>query len=271
MVKNYAQLLPDSDPRMRAAGLHQPRAARAAWDANVLPPVGVPQVRGGPSLPDGLSEQMVLYATTRTVYKAHAELTVDYGKQYVRPYASGGHRATPMPWHPPPDVLSTAQRTQACFPHLPGWFSPRQQPTQRPALKVTAAGRIAVCPDDPTVVAAARRAALGASSAQAADAPAAQEAVTATRDATAVAAATSAQPAGAGAGLNASTSAAAAALVLAAELKGRRSAMGDVEGGTTSPRTPPAGSSKKRPRVEAERAGGGTLSGLFAAKRALSS
>lgn len=65
-----------------------------------------------------------------------------------------------MPFHAPPEAVTNQQRSRAKFPGLAGWWNPRLQPTSRPALAIDASGKVVVCRDCPTVVAA-RRAAMG--------------------------------------------------------------------------------------------------------------
>ena len=61
MSQSYARYLANDHPLMQRAGLRQPTGARAAWDATVLPPEGCDAA-------EGLSERMVLYASTRKKY-----------------------------------------------------------------------------------------------------------------------------------------------------------------------------------------------------------
>jgi hypothetical protein len=151
MITGYTRLLADDHPLMVHAGLGQPPGAREAWEATVLPP------EGGEA-PPGYSERMVLYASTRKAYGLQQELTVDYGKSYMRNYASGLHRPSCKELTPaPPERLSAAQLLRPNFPQLPGWFNPHRQPTQRPAFRIGADG-VRVCEDDPSLV----RARLGA-------------------------------------------------------------------------------------------------------------
>ena len=157
MVQGYARLLEDGEPLLMQLGLTQPKDAAAAWRRSIVPPEG-----GG--TPSGVSEKMVLYATTRRSYEASKELTVDYGKSYMRDYASGAHRAAPQLatlYAVPRDRLSTAQKSTARWPTLPGWFNPTDQPQARPAFKVDAAsGAVALVADQAEIVKA-RKAALG--------------------------------------------------------------------------------------------------------------
>jgi hypothetical protein len=112
MITGYTRLLADDHPLMVHAGLGQPPGAREAWEATVLPP------EGGEA-PPGYSERMVLYASTRKAYGLQQELTVDYGKSYMRNYASGLHRPSCKELTPaPPERLSAAQLLR---PHLDVW------------------------------------------------------------------------------------------------------------------------------------------------------
>ena len=111
---------------------------------------------------------MVCYASTRKSYSCQQELTVDYGRCYLRHYASGVHKpvreASRGPKTlacEPAEQLSASQLSQPRFPSLPGWFNPRRQPISRPLFeRDTRTGAVSVCADDPLLVSA-RRAALG--------------------------------------------------------------------------------------------------------------
>lgn len=154
MTTGHARLLSDDDPLMRELGLTQPPGAVASWCEHVRP-----QAAGKETW--CCSERMLMYASTCKRYAPEVELTVDYGKSYQRSYASGGHRPShrrPL-YMLPPDSIDVAAPAQ--WPHLPGWFNPRRQPSRRPAFATAPDGTICVCADDPSVVAAARREALG--------------------------------------------------------------------------------------------------------------
>ena len=173
MLQSYARLLDEDHPLMLRAGLRQPAGAVLAWQETMRPP------EGGQA-PSGYSERMVLYASTRKNYGLQQELTVDYGKSYIRHYGSGAHRPVKAEApSPPPEKLETKQLTQPRFPELPGWFNPKRQPARRPAFRCedvahtaapaaargqpatrVGAARILVCADDPALVTA-RRLALG--------------------------------------------------------------------------------------------------------------
>lgn len=157
MVQSYARLLDNDDPLMVRAGLKQPHAAVAAWKETILPP------EGGQAAP-GISERMTLYATTRKSYGANQELTVDYGRAYLRNYSSGAHKPTVSERRQrvsaPPEAYTASQLAAPRFPQLPGWFNPGRQPPVRPAFERSAHGKPSVAPDHAELVAA-RREALG--------------------------------------------------------------------------------------------------------------
>ena len=88
------------------------------------------------------------------------ELTVDYGKSYIRNYPSGSHRAVTERVRTPAEDLSPAHLAAPRFPRLPGWFNPARQPASRPAFALGPSGIALVCPDTPALVRA-RREAVG--------------------------------------------------------------------------------------------------------------
>lgn len=143
---------------MVRAGLKQPHAAAAAWKETILPP------EGGQA-PAGISERMTLYATTRKSYGANQELTVDYGRAYLRNYSSGAHKPNVVAERrqrvsAPPEAYTPSQLAAPRFPQLPGWFNPTRQPPVRPAFARDAHGELSVAPDLAELVAS-RREALG--------------------------------------------------------------------------------------------------------------
>ena len=88
MVQAYARLLPDGDPLLAELGrLRSPRVL-SLRGAQTSSPEGSSMAANG-----DVSERMVFYATTRRHYPSELELTVDYGKSYVRDYPSGQHKA----------------------------------------------------------------------------------------------------------------------------------------------------------------------------------
>lgn len=148
MVQAYARLLPDGDPLLAELGrTTQPKGAVAAWRANILAPEGSSMAANG-----DVSERMVFYATTRRHYPSELELTVDYGKSYVRDYPSGQHKAAVKAPQAPKDALGAYQLISARWPKIPGWFNPQKQPQRRPAFRVGPRGEVFVCSDDPQVV-----------------------------------------------------------------------------------------------------------------------
>jgi hypothetical protein len=155
MVQGYARLLPDGDPLLVERGLKQPKGAQALWNESILPPEGR-------LAPEGWSERMVMYVTTRKSYAHGSELTVDYGRSYARDYASGVHKPAikKLNYSIPRDAITPAQRAKLSWPDMPGWFNPKQQPPRRPAFAIGPAGKVTVCADDPSVVRA-RKTALG--------------------------------------------------------------------------------------------------------------
>jgi len=88
--------------------------------------------------------------TTRRSYLCTSELTVDYGPSYIRDYDSGRHRSA-RPSCSKPVELSAEQIRNACWPALPGWFNPWQQPMRRPAFAINGS-KIMLCPDNSTLV-----------------------------------------------------------------------------------------------------------------------
>ena len=77
---------------------------------------------------------MTLYATTRSSYNSSTELTVDYGKSYVRHYPSGGHRASLCLLSSHDDDCTDEQILRAAkWPRLPGWFNSDYRRAAAPA------------------------------------------------------------------------------------------------------------------------------------------
>ena len=164
MVQGYAKLLPPDDPLLRRLGLTQPKDALAAWNRAILPP------EGGKA-PAGLSEKMVMYASTRRAYDPSHELTVDYGRSYARDYCSGTHKAQVSSAHPlslptKGDEFSPLQLSRAKWPQLPGWFNPAMQPERRPAFALKTGGVPTVVSDDPALVRARKAASEAATGAK---------------------------------------------------------------------------------------------------------
>ena len=62
MTAGYCRFLEDGDPNLTRLGLSQPKGAKAAWTRAILPP------EGEADFPNGYSERMTLYSTTRQSY-----------------------------------------------------------------------------------------------------------------------------------------------------------------------------------------------------------
>jgi len=144
MIEGHARPLMPMDPRLVDLGVEQQSSAIRAWKKYIMPPSGA----ASPLL---TSERMVMYVTTRRSYSCTSELTVDYGPAYIRDYASGQHQPARAFSLKPLEQLSNEQINGACWPTLPGWFNPKQQPMNRPAFAVSSL-KVNLCTDDPELV-----------------------------------------------------------------------------------------------------------------------